>query len=752
MALPPPSLTTASAANDLFDRHYAEKIWDLVPEIYRHEDGIAERPGQLRALVEIIAKQAAHQRRSIDRLLADSRIAEADDWAIAYIGDLLGTRLLDPRNSAGRRADVGKTLTYRRRAGTPRLLEQLANDAADWDAVAHEAFRHLLRYPHKWERHFERGALTGTPRGGYPDTRNLRIGDTAFGPFEDVAHYPAARRAGRGNPVYGIADLTLHCFRKYAFKLEGVTPWQLDAQHYTLDPSGRGHVPLYQPGREQNDDCAIPQEWNVRQPITCRRLGDARYALPAGAHLIDSDFAPLAGRNFRSARELVAAARDVGIADIPALLIRCLLSDSPKAQLWDSHLAQSPALRIALDGAVPLIEEIAPAGLEEWADGVTLEPSTKLLVDPALGLIQVPGGETPDPQLLYYGTYRGIGARSFEREGRVPDPSFGPVPALDPTGANLSALDGDREISDSTTYRFNLGQINVSELTHIYAIEGQRPYLSFQNPEATLVVQPSGSTLSAGEHELELSGLWIGIEADGGSNRATLQINGSWRRVVLRDVTLDPGGMRATLAGDTPQPIAHIDLVIAGEIGELVIDNCVLGSIRHQDDALTDDLPCSSAKVILCDTIVKGHGDPHAIDLLGADVEMDRCTVLGDVRMTRAEISDSIIDGVFDVQDAQNSCLRFSMARSGGRLPSPYESLILPEGMPAGSFESVRFGDPGFCVLTNCAPEKVREGADGALEMGAFNTSLFPVKKSDLLVKLAEFAPVQANIHLVLET
>lgn len=91
---------------DEFERHYAEKIWELIPEVYRNEDGLADMPGQLRALVELLAGQAAIQRRSIDRLLADSRIEEADDWAVAYIGQLLGTRFGNPLNSAGRRADV----------------------------------------------------------------------------------------------------------------------------------------------------------------------------------------------------------------------------------------------------------------------------------------------------------------------------------------------------------------------------------------------------------------------------------------------------------------------------------------------------------------------------------------------------------------------------------------------------------------------------------------------------------------------
>ena len=92
------------AAHDDYVRHYTEKIWAWIPEIYRHEDGIAEHPDQLRALVEVLAEQAAVERRSIDRILADSRIDEADDWAVAYLGQLLGTRLLHPLNSAGRRS------------------------------------------------------------------------------------------------------------------------------------------------------------------------------------------------------------------------------------------------------------------------------------------------------------------------------------------------------------------------------------------------------------------------------------------------------------------------------------------------------------------------------------------------------------------------------------------------------------------------------------------------------------------------
>ena len=114
------STLPATPADDGFERHYAEKIWALVPETYRNEDALAARPGQLRALVEILAGQAAIARRSVDRLWADSRVDEADDWAVPYIGALVGARPVNALNRGAQRANVGRTILYRRRrCGSP---------------------------------------------------------------------------------------------------------------------------------------------------------------------------------------------------------------------------------------------------------------------------------------------------------------------------------------------------------------------------------------------------------------------------------------------------------------------------------------------------------------------------------------------------------------------------------------------------------------------------------------------------------
>jgi hypothetical protein len=116
-----PSATPA----DQFARYYAAKLWDLIPGIYRDLDvppgppmaGVPS-PGPLRALVEVIAEQAAVLRRSSDRLWEDSFIELCDSWAVPYLGELLGTRLVSALDLRARRVDVANTIGYRRRAGT----------------------------------------------------------------------------------------------------------------------------------------------------------------------------------------------------------------------------------------------------------------------------------------------------------------------------------------------------------------------------------------------------------------------------------------------------------------------------------------------------------------------------------------------------------------------------------------------------------------------------------------------------------
>src|SRR5438132_66653 len=134
---------------DNYEIYYADKLWNLLPAIYRTLDtDTYDSSGPLREMVNRIGKQAAIVRRSIDRLWEDQSIESCDDWVIAYLGDLVATNLVPRLDARGQRVDVAKTIYYRRRKGTVALLEELAHDITGWSARVVELFRRVARTRH----------------------------------------------------------------------------------------------------------------------------------------------------------------------------------------------------------------------------------------------------------------------------------------------------------------------------------------------------------------------------------------------------------------------------------------------------------------------------------------------------------------------------------------------------------------------------------------------------------------------------
>ena len=134
---------------DHYEIYYADKLWNLIPAIYRTLDtDVYNANGPLRELVNRIGAQAATLRRSIDRLWEDQSIESCDDWVISYIGNLLATNLVSSLDARGQRLDVYNTIYYRRRKGTVAILEEIAVDITGWEARVVEFFRRLSRTRH----------------------------------------------------------------------------------------------------------------------------------------------------------------------------------------------------------------------------------------------------------------------------------------------------------------------------------------------------------------------------------------------------------------------------------------------------------------------------------------------------------------------------------------------------------------------------------------------------------------------------
>lgn len=788
------STTQTRPAADGFERYYAEKLWEWIPEIYREADGQPDfaGAGTLRALIELVADQAAVIRRDIDRLWDDQQIALADDWAVAYIGDLLGARPVSEQNRRGQRVAVARTLFYRRRKGTPVVLEALIRDIGDLDGAVIEAFRRLGRTRHRLDPAIVslEGPVTGTPPGGTADLRSVRISDVVGGPFSDLAHTADVRQLRGPLGRLNIPKINMHLYRLQAFALTLTTPVDLGADRFALDPSGRD-TPLFQP-RDRPDvdgDWEPVKEWQVPAPLTCRRLNAARFRLDAN-HIpleLADELGPYAGLEFRTETAfrgvLSARLNPAQLALNRAPLLEAALIDiSPKRHLWPNAVS----LTIAPSAAAGPFErrEVLAADLETWGAGVTVEPDRRLLVDPARGrvlLTAAPGaGEELFALRLHFGLVNPVGAGPYDRAGALALDAdvtgslpTGPVDGdgffTDPGPITAAALPaaGVVRAPTSKTYEPALDPGDIwsvaGDLT-LEAADGERPYIRFAPPAAnpTVTIQAQSAN---GPPDVVLDGLWFGVQPSDLAPTmlaaaddpcpivpARIVLDGDFRHVILRHCTLDPGGEQARVDPLICSPIPAVTLEVRGQVERLLIDRCVTGPIV---EATGDGDPCSAREIIICDSIVQSI-DPAApaISSRIAAVQILRSTIFGDVAVNRLSASEALIQGLTRVTDNQSGCFRFSAtdAQPDRRLPPQYEAHVIAPTIPPHAFVSRRFGDAGFAQLSPTAPVEIRLGAENRAEMGVFNRRLLAIRTADLAAKTREFLPFGLIAQQVFES
>ena len=121
-------------------RYDSESLYALLPAIHRVRD--AAQGEVLKELLTVVAEQLRAVEEDIDQLYDNLFIETCADWAVPYIGDLIGYRALHGAQGTLRssRAEVANTIAYRRRKGTAAVLEQLARDVTGWDAGGGRVF------------------------------------------------------------------------------------------------------------------------------------------------------------------------------------------------------------------------------------------------------------------------------------------------------------------------------------------------------------------------------------------------------------------------------------------------------------------------------------------------------------------------------------------------------------------------------------------------------------------------------------
>jgi hypothetical protein len=107
----------------------------LPPAVRDVPDGEPAAPRLLDALLDAVEAQRRLLERDIDQLWEDFFVESCADWAVPYIGTLLG---LPP--DAGR-LEVAHAIALRRRKGTPAALEDLAEVLTDWSVRVLEGWQ-----------------------------------------------------------------------------------------------------------------------------------------------------------------------------------------------------------------------------------------------------------------------------------------------------------------------------------------------------------------------------------------------------------------------------------------------------------------------------------------------------------------------------------------------------------------------------------------------------------------------------------
>lgn len=734
------------ADNDHYEIYYADKLWKLIPAIYRTLDtDVYNANGPLRELVNRIGAQAATVRRSIDRLWEDQSIESCDNWVISYIGNLLATNLVSSLDARGQRLDVYNTIYYRRRKGTVAILEEIASDVTGWEARVVEFFRRLSRTRHHLDPAIVTasdtaadnltlelaegltGRWTHSMIGGWADLRNAYGASQAQGPnsvaisprapsaFDEYFH-TADFRAGAGRSGwYNIPKLGVFLWRLTSFGVNQTTPVR-NGSCYTFDPTGR-QIPLFAASsRPPYDAWVSPQEWQLPSPMSSPLLTAA---------LADP-----------KTMELYAAIDPDGISLLPNSLGVFTLPGSFYELVDVSQVCTFP---------------IPP----HTTRGIMIFPETGIfsVLTPQNG---------PITATYHYGFSAPMGAGPYDRRvlGQAANPRPAPVSTV-LGGGNAIATPGSipatgtASINDSLTYSAVSNVYDIQQLT-LMAANQARPVIRVNATSDWVFNGAEGGSLV-------LEGLLV--------SGCDIVLSGKFESVTLTCCTFDPGSAPNVhdAAGEVHSPPALFALSIdgreltptriwiEGEISQLNIDRCILGPIRTRAGGEVENLTATNSIIQAIPTLqpdaqtqIFGPDLPDlALSFITGTTSLGRCTVIGPAYVHELEASECILEDVFVVDNTQNGCVRFSAWSSGSVIPRQYESVqIAADSM---LFTSHDYGQPGFAQLLENVDKAILSGAQGATisqgstdssEMGAFASQQNPIKKRSLLIKYQEYMPL----------
>jgi hypothetical protein len=760
-----------------------QSLYNLLPAIYRERDEAMNYP--LRGLLGLIGNQAALLDGDINQLYNNLFIETCADWVVPYIGDLVSNNLLfdssriqtattaqilfpdlqgqdlRPPVAVPVRADVAKTIYYRRRKATPRMLEELAHDVTGWPAHVVEFFQHLgwtqnlehLRYNCQWT-----------------DVRPLDAMDRIDGAFDETMHTVDVRQISQEEGWFNIPNVGFFLWRINSYPLSRVParqaskPWQ-----YHFSPLGNP-APLFTRLRGEPTTGALVTELDISAPIRpvlfYQDLENYRRTPPTRP-----DFTQLYG----SFDPLPA---DPTVSSVTSFFI--FLNGAP------INPTQNPS------SPIPVFQpQVTCAVLNPWP---AAQPAGSVItVDVENGRLAIGAGfavTSPVDVFFFYGFSANMGGGPYDRRKWLVRRDLKPAPTIyqveeggvAPIFSNVAAAlaqwqldarpDAIISILDSRNYKLPNSIVLRNEgWLAIEAADGHRPLL--QASAAGMSVDVSAPT-APGDPDRNGNLTLSGVVMEG-----FVHIVGDLGQLRLLHSTLVPGRQ----LDEKGKPVSsNPSVIVEGFRGGLTINTelrmeaaySILGGIV---------VPDNSTGIWVLDSIVDGAGaasinGPAGVH--GAPLIAERSTFFGEALVKSLQASEVIFNSRVDASRTQDGCVRFSYVLPGSNVPRRYrcqpdleieqeiadalkqnpqltaaeqsEITSSVQGWLQPSFKAINYGSPFYAQLTLGCPMQIRTGAEDGSEMGAFSQLKQPQRESNLKIRLQEYLPFGLEAGIIYVT
>ncbi len=720
----------------------AETLYKLLPAIYRIRDLQQGKP--LKALIQVLAREVSVLEADLDQLYDDQFIETCAEWVVPYIGDLVGDRPLYTNlpGFPSARAAVANTIGYRRRKGTPAMLEQLARDVTGWPARVVEFFELLSTT--QYMNHLRPHNLVTIDLRRWPTLEYIGS------PFETTTRTAEMRRIPPRRGRYNIPNIGLFLWRLTPYTIGNFSDSDNESLNFlgtarsVVDPADGRYTfhpvrldsPLFnQPLPEIPFTLAEPI--NVPEQLRPRVLYEE---LEAWRQDNNSELVYFEQKKDFSTGEIIQnRVFDIfeGISDTP----------------------------IALD-------RIQICNLENWQ-----RPSNEgidVAVDPLLGRIAFRDGLVPEQvRVRYtYGFSADIGGGPYDRSNSV-------LPLLErpvtwQIGVSLNADPADPDLVNSLSDAISQwngqsnGSFGVIAILDSHTHTGPFPPINIPEGSRLLIVAAGWGSASQQRQIGELAPEFlrphllgdltvIGTAPNGSDSPGELILNG----LLIEGALAVQSGVLSSLqinhctvvpfTSSTPVPNSII-VESNNELLTLEIEHVITGPITIAETI-------EQCKII--SSLIDG-ADGRAIEASATPAKIETSTILGTTSFRSLEASNSIFSETVTVERRQVGCIRFSSLPLKSQVPRRYRcqpNLALAElaktlnvtaiedpdqqsqieRMLSPHFTSRRYGDPAYGQLSQRCAVEIRQGADDESEMGVFHNLYQPQRETNLRVRLDEY-------------